>query len=506
MTDTLLVAIILTDAQAPSSGECRLLQALQQNDRVQVTLFHGPARQIADLSIATRAVLAVEGAVLRGLGKAPQYSCPVGPVLPLDQLSAMPGAPDVIVDFTGDDLVTQIAAAARYGLWRLDAYTTAAGVHAAFRGWPSTPASLLQSPTPETPPRPIATALYDTKMLAAMNVMYVQEKSVQLIERELARLCSAARLPAPQPQLDPPEPGPFALPRYLGATLLRLADRVWQKLLARTGRKPGLFEIRVGRGSLQDFDPADTVAVPAPGNRFIADPFLYQHDGQTYLFFEDLSYDTNLGHIGVGTLDDSGFTMIGPAHTAPHHLSFPFVFDHAGDIFMLPETYQANRLEIWRATDFPTGWELYSTALDGVSAVDTVLTEIDGDWWLFTNICRDSFNDHCSELHIFRTDGPAMTRIEPHALNPVVIGADTARGGGRITCHDGRWYRVSQDNSGGGYGYGFNIMEIETLSLQDYREHRVRHVTPDFLPGLIGTHQFDAAGGTFVIDTRRARS
>lgn len=503
MTGKLHVAIVLTNAGGPSAGECRLLDVLRQNDQYQLTLLSSGKSQGDRLPLAIGAVLATERVLLNILRKTPDFSCPTGPVLSLEQFADIQPAPDLIVDFSGLDAVEALAKARPYGMWRLDAYGIGGGLDAAFQGRASTPVSLMHWPGDGHPPEAIAQAVYDTKTLAAMNAMYIQEKSVQLIERELARLTINSDRPATFAVTPPVVPGLGPLGRYMVVTFSDIVGRVWQEVMARIGRKPGMFEIRVGRGSLLDFDPADTVAVSVDGNRFLADPFLFENKGETFLFFEDFSYDTDLGHIGVGKLDGTKFEMIGPAYTAPHHLSFPFVFRHGDDIFMLPETYQANRLEIWRAVDFPTGWELYSTSLEGVSAVDSVLTEIDGEWWLFTNICRDSFNDHCAELHIFRTDGPAMTKIEPHRLNPVVIGSDTARGGGRIFCQDGHWYRVSQDNSGGSYGYGFNIMEIQELDLLHYRERRVRHVTPDFLPGLIGCHQYDAAGGLFVIDTRK---
>lgn len=503
MTDKLHVAIVLSNAENPSSGECRLLDTLRQNSRYQLTLFSSDLPQADPLHFAIKAVLALERSLLKLLRKIPDFTCPIGSVQPLAQFAAIQPRPDLIVDFSGEDAVEDLAKATPNGLWRLDAYCIGAGLDAAFQGKGSTQVCLMRWSGDGQPPMAIAQAKYDTKTLAAMNAMYIQEKSVQLIERELARLTIDTDLSATHAVTPPVLPNLVSLGQYMISTVSNIVGRVWQELMARIGRKPCMFEIRVGRGSLLDFDPADTVAISVDGNRFLADPFLFENNGETFLFFEDFSYKTDLGHIGVGKLDGTKFEMIGPAYIAPHHLSFPYVFRHGDDIFMLPETYQANRLEIWRAVDFPTGWELYSTSLEGVSAVDSVLREIDGEWWLFTNICRDSFNDHCAELHIFRTDGPAMTKIEPHHLNPVVIGSDTARGGGPIFGQDGRWFRISQDNSEASYGYGFNIMEIEKLDLQHYSERRVRHVTPDFLPGLIGCHQFDAAGGLFVIDIRK---
>jgi hypothetical protein len=45
-------------------------------------------------------------------------------------------------------------------------------------------------------------------------------------------------------------------------------------------------------------------------------------------------------------------------------------------------------------------------------------------------------------------------------------------------------------------------MEILRLDLDHYEERRLRHITPDFAPGLIGCHHFDALDGWCVIDVR----
>jgi len=500
----LQVAVVLTNCDNPSPGECRFLEAIGRDDRFGVTLLSAGKPNAARLPGTIAALLALERATLGFLQNAPKNSCSVGPVLPLDQFPELRHTPDVIVDFSWHDAVEKYARSAPYGVWRLDAYTGAAGLMAAFQGDGATPVALLRYSEEGRSPDVMARAVYDTKTLAAMNAHYIQEKSVQLIERELARVTVNPVQTAFEPGPPPPVvPGIGALGRYTLLVCGDVAARMWRALKARMGLRPRMFTLRVGRGELPGFDPAASVEIKPVGNSYWADPFLFENDGEVFLFYEDFRYDIRRGHISVGKLNGTDFQLIGPALTAPHHLSFPFVFRRGDDIFMLPETHQAGRLEIWRATDFPTGWELYSTALDGVGAVDSVLKEIDDTWWLFTNICRDSFNDHCSELHIFRTNGPEMTQIEPHRLNPVVIGSDQARGGGRVFRRDGRWFRSSQDNSGGVYGYGLNIMEIEELDIEHYRERRVRHITPDFTDGLIGCHQLDAAAGVFVIDTRK---
>lgn len=169
---------------------------------------------------------------------------------------------------------------------------------------------------------------------------------------------------------------------------------------------------------------------------------------------------------------------------------------------MMPETVQAERIEIWRCKNFPLDWELHSTAFEGERLADSVLFKQGDAWWLFANVCHDSFGDFSSELNLYKVDGPDLNEIVPHPLNPVVVGSDVARGGGRVFESNGRIYRSSQDNSGNIYGFGLNLMEITELSETNYEERRAVHFTPDRILGIVGCHHADAVAGRFIVDVR----
>jgi hypothetical protein len=285
--------------------------------------------------------------------------------------------------------------------------------------------------------------------------------------------------------------------RMLRLSLERLIARIWP-----WGRRNSPFALRTGKGELPNIDPAIGKDLPGPGNAFCADPFLFEKGGEVYCFYEEFPYDTRQGKIAVALLSDDGAERLGDVLTAKHHLSFPFVFEHDGEIFLMPETLQAERIEIWRCIDFPLGWELHSTGFEGERLADSVLFQQGDAWWLFANVCHDSFGDFSSELNLFKVDGPDLNEIVPHPMNPVVLGSDVARGGGRVFESGGRIYRFSQDNSGNIYGYGLNLMEITELSDTGYGERRVAHYTPDRIPGAVGCHHADAVAGRFVVDVR----
>ena len=186
-----------------------------------------------------------------------------------------------------------------------------------------------------------------------------------------------------------------------------------------------------------------------------------------------------------------------------YHLSFPFLFEEGGTLYMMPETCAARRVEIWRCVAFPDRWERHATALEGVVAADSTLSKIDGVWWLFTNISTDPFEEMNSELHLYQVDGPDLKSLVAHPLNPVVFDTRTARNAGRILEKNGIFYRPSQDNSHGTYGYGLNLMRIDRLTPEEYEETLMRKIEPIFERGIIGCHHLDSRSGRTVMDVRK---
>lgn len=481
-----------------TSQAARLLAGLLADPEFAVRIFDTSEPLRESLMPSAQAVLATERRVIPTPRRTQMPVLGSFMVEPAE--AARHASLDLVLDLGGGMVDAGLAGAAQHGLWRV----TSAPLGAALSGATCTEATLIRHGVGMLPPRIVAKAIYDTKPLATHNAAYVTEKSAQMILREVKR-CAHTGTPA---DLGPAEmPAVITAPGALGyvfRTAVKAVQRVRHRIAAQRHKIRQGFSLRIGRGSAQDFDPLAMRPVPMPPNALWADPFLIAHEGAVYCFFEDYDPGVGRGHISVGRVTEAGLVDVKAALKLPHHMSYPFMFHHDGALLMMPEVHQSGRLEIWRCTEFPGAWELCSSALDGTPVADSVLFERDGTWWLFTHISHDSFGDFSSDLHVFRVDGPQLTGLVPHRLNPVVTDASTARGGGRIHNAAGRMLRVSQDNSGGSYGYGLNVMEIVRLDIDHYEERRMRHITPDFMPGLMGCHHFDALDGWCVMDVRHA--
>lgn len=416
--------------------------------------------------------------------------------------------PDVILDLSGNYGRGLPAAAARHGIWfadSTDAVPGLAGLRPLVERRSVSRITLFARTLKLAMPEAIASATMNIKFIAARNGAFLEEKSVTLILRELKRV--ALGMPPLQPAgavlfVAPAAPALLETLAYLRRMSGELVHRAWQVLCERLGLRPGMFCLNLAEGDPLKFNPAQAHAVNPQGNCYNADPFLWQRGDEAWCFFETFDYSTGTGHISAGRLDSGGLGDIRTVLKPGYHVSFPFLFEHDGELFMIPETCATRRIELWRCTGFPDSWKLHSTALEGKNPADSMVAQIDGQWWLFTNLSDDPFGDMSSELHLFRADSPMLERLEPHPLNPVVFDARCARNAGRILMRDGVLYRPAQDNSHGTYGYGLNLMRIEKVTMEGYRESLVRSIAPTFRHGIIGCHHIDTLGDRIVFDVR----
>ena len=242
--------------------------------------------------------------------------------------------------------------------------------------------------------------------------------------------------------------------------------------------------------------------VEAPTDAVWADPHLCEHNGDMYVFFERMQFHNENAHIAYARLNKEGKLIdTGVALSNDHHLSFPFVFNHENDMYMIPETASQSKISLYKATHFPDQWALEHVLIKNINAADTILLQHAERWWMFTNCQSHRSVDERDELHIFFADtlqGP----WQPHALNPVITGVDRSRMAGPIIEEDGNLYRSSQYGAYR-YGYGINISRIDELTPCTYKESASWRILPEKGAGWSGCHSFTRAGNLVMIDRVR---
>lgn len=236
---------------------------------------------------------------------------------------------------------------------------------------------------------------------------------------------------------------------------------------------------------------SDVTDVPA---RFVADPFMAKRNGQFHLFFELLNMKRNTGEIGHAVSNDLKtwrYTRV--VLKERFHLSYPYVFEHDGEMYMIPECAKSKSIRLYRAGSFPEGWRQIATLLKGnkhkVPLLDPSVICHNGHWYLFSYM-RKMNNLH---LHVAESlTGP----WREHPASPIFRNSDHfARPGGRVIRDGTILYRFAQDGLPyyGSKVWGFRITELTPTS---YYEEAVSE-TPVIQAGPeswnnMGMHTIDA--------------
>lgn len=200
----------------------------------------------------------------------------------------------------------------------------------------------------------------------------------------------------------------------------------------------------------------------------VADPFLYAATDRLFVFYE-VQTDFGRGEIHAQAMDAGGnFIDLGVVLREQFHLSYPQVFDMAGDIWMIPEACESGKVWLYRATEFPTKWLRVRVLIDE-PLVDTSLIVLDDCMYLIGTNRRN-------ELKVFVGDSLQSEFI----WNGVVITSDRAisRNGGRPILIDGDHYRFAQ-NCARKYGENVSVFRVKELSPDRYSEEEF---IPDLFP------------------------
>ena len=233
-------------------------------------------------------------------------------------------------------------------------------------------------------------------------------------------------------------------------------------------------------------------------DRYWGDPFVIHRQGQYHVFVEEKLYATGQGRIACLTLDAAGNLLTHQVVLERgYHLSYPFLFEFSGELYMMPETAGNRTVELYRCARFPNRWEPAAVLMRDVYAVDATLAEYGGRYWLFANL-RQPGGSSLNALHLFWARSPLEQSWTPHAHNPVVLDIGSARPAGKLFLQDGELIRPSQDSSHR-YGGAIKFNRIIELGDENYREEPIGAFAPQ--GGRIrATHTFNQSGGMTVID------
>lgn len=239
-----------------------------------------------------------------------------------------------------------------------------------------------------------------------------------------------------------------------------------------------------------------------------ADPFVFERNGMTYVFMELFDKIKQKGLIGYRVIDENGkISAIHSCLDMEKHMSYPFIFEKNGQVYMIPECYQSNQLTVYRAESFPDNWVKDSVLLNDIKVCDTNIIERDGNQY-FTTMKIYGMPFRYDQLLLYYEDNGSWIEC---SCNPVVRGADCARNGGAYFYDHGRLIRPAQ-NCADSYGENLSFREIKELSQNGYKEEEIGQL---YIENIVvknskrtfdGIHTYNTNGKYDVVDLRISNS
>jgi hypothetical protein len=254
------------------------------------------------------------------------------------------------------------------------------------------------------------------------------------------------------------------------------------------------------QGDINEVNLKKSIFFKPPVNEFWADPFLIIYKKKKYVFFEKFLKKENKGILSVGEIKNNKLMNIRDILNKNYHLSYPFVFKRGNFFYLIPETHENKRLEIYRPNNFPYEWKLYSTAFHGEIVADPTILFYKNKLWLFINKTKKILNKLNKDLYIYQIDNLKFSKITPHKENPVISSLERGRNAGNFFIENNKIYRPSQINKTNNYGYGICISEIKKLDINEYVEKKIKIIKPNLFKNLKGMHLLSKKGNYTLID------
>jgi hypothetical protein len=378
--------------------------------------------------------------------------------------AALDGDADVLIDLTG------VASPASAPLVLRPLYDEQETDQAAI-------AAILADEIPEIGVEDAATGAVLTRGLPSFEAADGLTGALEALYSRMATLIEKA-VTAPDPGATPSRRPAARPPRhpaaFFGRNIAFLGVRWIYKLVCHSPHWRVGWRYVDGPGAIDavSLGGAPWRTLPDEPNRFAADPFPIVWRGQTGVFYEALDYADNIGRIYYQALDAGGPT--GPALPVlgePWHLSYPFLIEEDGVLYMIPEASLSGAVTLYRCVDFPGKWEPVAHLLEGVEAADATVFRHGGRYWM-TSVIREGYGGYSDTLALHHA--PALFGPwEPHRLSPVLVDARFARPAGAVAATGGGALLRPVQDCLRGYGKGLAIMRIDQLDPEHFSQSLV---------------------------------
>jgi len=296
-------------------------------------------------------------------------------------------------------------------------------------------------------------------------------------------------------------PGNLQMVRLLIKTWSAWAKRQVEGLLFSEDWNVGIVRSSVAAFLKSSFRPRVQWLAATKDNTFRADPFVQSiGPNDKKLLMEEFDYVADRGVIMETDLDQTGAAKSSPRPAIDNrmHMSYPYLIEHKGQVYCVPESWQSRRVSLYVLDGEQRQWRLVRPIIEDFAAVDSTILQHDGLWWLWCTNAEDEPDSKLLLWYACDLLGP----WRPHPANPVKVDARSSRPAGRPFLSEGNLYRPAQDCSRT-YGGAITINRITRLSLTEFCEEPVVHIEPWDRRYRSGIHTLVGDGSLTVLDGKR---
>lgn len=199
----------------------------------------------------------------------------------------------------------------------------------------------------------------------------------------------------------------------------------------------------------------------------VADPFLFVKDDRLFLFYENKTVFHN-GYIMMTSTNDL-ISWTNPIIVLEEtcHLSYPWVFEENGQVYMIPETSGLKEIRLYKANHSLTDFKFVKTILkdevnrlNGFSFSDTSIIKKDHMYYLLTTVNDNGANI----LKLYFSEHFDFGYTE-HSASPIFVGNKYGRNAGCLYKYNDKLYRFAQDCV---KRYGDNVHVLEVIKIDKY--------------------------------------
>jgi hypothetical protein len=308
----------------------------------------------------------------------------------------------------------------------------------------------------------------------------------------LARLPDRRRTPPPREASRPP------LARLALRLLGGLLSHAFVLLFVDARWSVGLIAGSPGNFLAKNYCPQIQWLHDRPAE-FLADPFVFRLPDSRYVMCERLDGATRTGFISCLEIEDGGKVLEERSVIrSASHLSYPYVFEHDGTWYMVPESAQDRCVTLYRGLDLPYKWERVATLIEGIATCDNTIVRHNGRWWLF---CTHKSRDSSLNLFLYHARD-LLGPWQPHVANPVKTDVRSCRPAGMPFISEGELYRPAQDCARA-YGDAIAFNRVTALSEHEFSEELVSTFRRDITTKAShGAHTISYSDGMMAIDSK----